>query len=131
MTSNLAPQPDPAASAAVAAIAAEAAEEHAALAAQVRPADRPQLCLFWRAFAASCLTRLSNQSLTRARVESLHARAHALLPPQVASLQARLAASQGRVEELLDEKADLEYDLDVMDRKVELLREEVRGRGAD
>jgi hypothetical protein len=47
----------------------------------------------------------------------------------VAALKARLVASEARVEELLDEKADLEYDLDVMDRKVELLREEVRGCG--
>lgn len=36
-----------------------------------------------------------------------------------------LAAAESRVEELLDEKADLEYDIDVLERKVELLREEV------
>jgi hypothetical protein len=34
--------------------------------------------------------------------------------------------TQGRIEELLDDKADLEYELDVVERKVELLREEVR-----
>ncbi len=33
---------------------------------------------------------------------------------------------QGRIEELLDDKADLEYEIDVVEKKVELLREEVR-----
>jgi hypothetical protein len=33
---------------------------------------------------------------------------------------------QARIEELLDDKADLEYEIDVVERKVELLREEVR-----
>lgn len=32
---------------------------------------------------------------------------------------------QARIEELLDDKADLEYEIDVVERKVELLREEV------
>jgi predicted RNase H-like nuclease (RuvC/YqgF family) len=51
----------------------------------------------------------------------------AALAARVAELVARLSEADARVEELLDEKADLQYDLDVMDRKVELLREEVRG----
>jgi hypothetical protein len=33
---------------------------------------------------------------------------------------------QARIEELLDDKADLEYEIDVVERKVELLREEVK-----
>lgn len=35
------------------------------------------------------------------------------------------AVRQARIEELLDDKADLEYEVDVVERKVELLREEV------
>jgi hypothetical protein len=38
---------------------------------------------------------------------------------------AELATANARIEELLDEKADLEYDLAVLEQKVELLREEV------
>jgi hypothetical protein len=38
---------------------------------------------------------------------------------------AALAAAQAKIEELLDDKADLEYEIDVVERKVELLREEV------
>jgi FtsZ-binding cell division protein ZapB len=36
---------------------------------------------------------------------------------------------QARIEELLDDKADLEYEVDVVERKVELLREEVCRHG--
>lgn len=39
---------------------------------------------------------------------------------------AAVSAAQARIEELLDDKADLEYEIDVVERKVELLREEVR-----
>lgn len=35
---------------------------------------------------------------------------------------------QARIEELLDDKADLEYEVDVVEKKVELLREEVSER---
>lgn len=42
-----------------------------------------------------------------------------------AAMSAALAAAQTRIEELLDDKADLEYEIDVVERKVELLREEV------
>ena len=43
-----------------------------------------------------------------------------------AAAASALSVAQGRIEELLDEKADLEYDVDVLERKLELLREEVR-----
>lgn len=42
-----------------------------------------------------------------------------------AAASAALSAAQARIEELLDDKADLEYEIDVVERKVELLREEV------
>lgn len=42
-----------------------------------------------------------------------------------AAAAAAASAAQARIEELLDDKADLEYEIDVVERKVELLREEV------
>lgn len=39
-----------------------------------------------------------------------------------------MCCAQARIEELLDDKADLEYEVDVVERKVELLREEVSSR---
>jgi chromosome segregation ATPase len=42
-----------------------------------------------------------------------------------AAAASALSVAQGKIEELLDEKADLEYDVDVLERKLELLREEV------
>jgi chromosome segregation ATPase len=43
-----------------------------------------------------------------------------------AAARAALSSAQAQIEELLDDKADLEYEVDVVERKVELLREEVR-----
>jgi hypothetical protein len=42
-----------------------------------------------------------------------------------AAAAAALAAAHERIEQLLDDKADLEYEVEVVDKKVELLREEV------
>lgn len=47
-----------------------------------------------------------------------------------AAVSAALAAAHTRIEELLDDKADLEYEIDVVERKVELLREEVGSDGS-
>jgi hypothetical protein len=53
------------------------------------------------------------------------------LQASLAAARGALGLAQGRVEELLDDKADLEYDVDVLERKLELLREEVgKGEGA-
>lgn len=52
-----------------------------------------------------------------------------LLPPQVSA--SKLADAHGRIEALIDEKADLEYDLEVLQRQVELLKEQVRGSDAN
>eukprot|EP00879_Flechtneria_rotunda_P033681 GHRR01037349.1.p1 GENE.GHRR01037349.1~~GHRR01037349.1.p1 ORF type:complete len:151 (-),score=54.59 GHRR01037349.1:30-482(-) len=41
------------------------------------------------------------------------------------AMSAALAAANARIEELLDDKADLEYEIDVVEKKVELLRDEV------
>jgi hypothetical protein len=57
------------------------------------------------------------QQLLRARVAELEA--------ALASARAAADAGTARVEELLDEKADLDYDMEVLERKVELLREEL------
>ncbi len=46
--------------------------------------------------------------------------------PGAGPSSAALAAAESRIEELLDERCDMEYELEVMERKVELLREEVR-----
>jgi len=60
---------------------------------------------------------------------STAATAEALAAAEAAAAAARaaLSSAQGRIEELLDDKADLEYEVDVVERKVELLREEVGG----
>lgn len=51
--------------------------------------------------------------------------AHAVAAAADLAASAALSAAQARIEELLDDKADLEYEIDVVERKVELLREEV------
>ncbi|WIA16462.1 hypothetical protein OEZ85_013146 [Tetradesmus obliquus] len=88
---------------------------------------------------ASKVTMTSEIEATVAGEHWPHA-GHALLPADgaptaaaataassaaAASAAAALASAQARIEELLDDKADLEYEIDVVERKVELLREEL------
>ncbi len=53
------------------------------------------------------------------------AAATASVAAELTSVRASLSSAEARIEELLDEKSDMEYDLEVMERKLELLREEV------
>eukprot|EP00877_Chromochloris_zofingiensis_P006000 jgi/Chrzof1/1653/Cz10g16010.t1 len=72
---------------------------------------------------ASKITMTSNLAVVNE--EQHQNKEGAALGASAAASSEALAAAESRVEELLDEKADLEYDIDVLERKVELLREEL------
>lgn len=70
------------------------------------------------AAAATCACQPSTDAAAAATAAAVAGEA-------TAAARAALSAAQARIEELLDDKADLEYEIDVVERKVELLREEV------